>query len=326
MNCNARHADTAETALKRREERAVFSPPPPCCTDAPVKGICRPAEAVLAVWAAFLAAIAPGGVRADTPWVEESISTHATGSWSRPVLYNRTTGLAPMNGEKYVYTPNVPSTGDYVTVQMRVTFPEPNGDAGLDAGTQAGLRIVSSGTFQVWAKGGWLNVAAQGITPAFGVEYAFSFVFDYVGGTYSVAVQEPGGSWRRLASARGLQAFPLAAKGRKVEAIVFDGKADFRSLKGSQIPERPAAAVWGASGIWKEPNDSRLRPPKSGWSQPNSLWGPPESGWGQTTVVWGRRNFGGACDGGFWGRRNFDGVNQQAFCQQRKTEGVKNEH
>ena len=254
--------------------------------DAPVKGVCSLAEAVLAVWAAFLAAIAPGGVRADTPWVEESISTHATGSWSRPVLYNRTTGLAPMNGEKYVYTPNVPSTGDYVTVQMRVTFPEPNGDAGLDAGTQAGLRIVSSGTFQVWTKGGWLNVAAQGITPAFGVEYAFSFVFDYVGGTYSVAVQEPGGSWRRLASARGLQAFPLAAKGRKVEAIVFDGKADFRSLKGSYVPERPKTTLFRSPDSRRRKKSRFFGSPAVGGGKNHAFLAPRQSAEGKTMLFW----------------------------------------
>ena len=154
------------------------------------------------------AACASGAVyAADTAWVEESISTHKTGSWSRMVLYNRTTGLAPFNGKEVVYTPNTPSTGDYVTVNVRMSFSElANGDPS-DDDIQAAIHITSNNVFQVWTKPGWLDVAAQGITPVSNVEYAVQFIMDYKAGVYSVAVQDDRGEWRRLRSASGGQTF-----------------------------------------------------------------------------------------------------------------------
>ena len=56
---------------------------------------------------------------ADVPWVKESISTHATGSWTPMVLYNRSTGLAHMNGGEHTYTPNAPSSGAYVPLTVK---------------------------------------------------------------------------------------------------------------------------------------------------------------------------------------------------------------
>ena len=205
-------------------------------------------QAVRAVRAAFLAvcaAVAPGGVYgADTAWVEESISTHETGSWSQTVLYNRSTGLATFNGGEHTYVPNSPSAGDYVTLNLRMAFSEPDSGTFPGEDAQAAIRIASNGVFSVWTKTGWTDVAAQGITPVSNVEYAVSFVLDYRAGAYSVAVQDSRGDWRRLRSAAGGQSFPLAAKANALKVIEFGGKAKFRSLKGIYTPERPKTTLF----------------------------------------------------------------------------------
>ena len=61
------------------------------------------AAVVFAVAAVVLSAV--GGTRQVAPWIDEKISTAGdTGDWSRDVSYNRTTGVAKLDGE-YVFTP-----------------------------------------------------------------------------------------------------------------------------------------------------------------------------------------------------------------------------
>ena len=197
-------------------------------------------------------------------WIDENISTAGdTGEWSRDVLYERATGRAVMDGE-YVFTPNEPSAGKYVTVKVAATFPVVKGNAGPGADAQAAVKMGANG-FQVWVgkccqcenvantntnyqlelgigtgnTGNignikqWLDVAAHGVTPVAGREYELEFVFDYAARRYSVAVKDDAGAWRRLSDARGRQAFALAAKAERISSITLDGKARFRSLKGS---------------------------------------------------------------------------------------------
>ena len=231
-----------------------------------------PSAAAALAFAAFSPLSAVGGDRiaADTPWVSESISTHATGRWTPMVLYNRSTGLAHMNGGEHTYTPNAPSSGKYVTLNVRSMFNELDGGTPLADDSQAGIQIACSGTFQIWTKTGWLDVAAQGITPETNVEYSIQFILDYKAGVYSAAVQDDRGEWRRLRSARGAQSFPLGAKADTLKAITFEGKAKFRSLKGSYVPERP-----------------KMRSIRS--TESNGRLGPPTVGETNRTVVWGRR-------------------------------------
>ena len=231
--------------------------PPPTAAKTSVKAVRTPVGGILGAWTSFLtvcAACASGAVyAADTPWVEESISTHKTGSWSRMVIYSRATGLAPFNGKELVYTPNTPSTGDYVTVNVRMSFSElANGDPS-DDDAQAAIHITSNNVFQVWTKPGWLDVAAQGITPVSNVEYAVQFIMDYRAGVYSVAVQDDGGTWRLLRSAAKNYAFPLAVKGSEIKAISFEGKAQFRSLKGSYTSICPNWSGWSKSASPQAP-------------------------------------------------------------------------
>ena len=169
------------------------------------------------------------------------------------VLYNRTTGLAPFNGKEVVYTPNTPSTGDYVTVNVRMSFSElANGDPS-DDDAQAAIHITSNNVFQVWTKPGWLDVVAQGITPVSNVEYSVQFILDYKAGMYSAAVQDDRGIWRLLKTAAGFNAYPLAVKGAEIKAISFEGKAQFRSLKGSYTSICPNWSGWSKSASPQAP-------------------------------------------------------------------------
>ena len=326
--------------------------PPPLVEKTSVKDAYGPAQAACAVWTAFLAvcaAVAPECVyAADTAWVEESISAHETGSWLQTVIYSRTTGLAPFNGGEHTYVPNAPSAGDYVTLNVRFSFIELSDGTPPDEDAQASIHIASNSMFQVWTKSGWLDVAAQGITPVSNVEYAVSFVLDYKAGMYSVAVQDSKGDWRRLRSASGGQTFPLAVKANALKAITFEGKTKFRSLKGFYTPERPAAEVFepigirmgsaaevfepigirmGSAtevfepvGIRMDSNDSHLSPSEFGWGQTNSHLSPSEFGWTQTTVVYARRNLDGLKRQSFEPAGIWMGSNDRLFTKNEKQE------
>ena len=235
-------------------------------------------QAVGTAFLAVFAACAPRGVyAADTAWVEESISTHETGSWSQIVLYNRSTGLATFTGGEHTYVHDSPSAGDYVTLNVRMAFSEP--DCGTFPGedAQAAIRIASNGVFSVWTKKGWTDVAAQGISPSFDTEYGVSFVLDYRAGAYSVAVQDSKGDWRRLRSASGGQSFPLAAKANALKSIEIDGKAKFRSLKGSYTPERPKNTLFCFPDRRRRKKSRFFGSPTVGGGKNHAFWVPRQS-------------------------------------------------
>ena len=205
----------------------------------------------------------------EVAWIDESIATAGdTGEWSQDVLYERATGRAAMDGE-YVFTPNAPSAGNYVTLKVAASFPVTMGSAGPGADAQAAVKMGANG-FQIWAGGSqfiatggaggtqfiatapmttthgtmgmdaincvppaWVDVSAHGVTPVAGREYELEFVFDDAARRYSVAVKDDAGAWRRLSDARGRQAFALAAKAERISSITLDGRTRFRSLKGS---------------------------------------------------------------------------------------------
>ena len=214
----------------------------------------------------------------EVAWIDESIATAGdTGEWSQDVLYERATGRAAMDGE-YVFTPNAPSAGNYVTLKVAASFPVTMGSAGPGADAQAAVKMGANG-FQVWIGeccqcenvassnsqfpignigignwqhfhngniSTWVDVSAHGVTPVAGREYELEFVFDYAARWYSVAVKDDAGAWRRLSDARGRQAFALAAKAERISSITLDGKTRFRSLKGSHTDAKlnpvPAAS------------------------------------------------------------------------------------
>ena len=84
----------------------------------------------------------------------------------------------------------------------------------------------------------WLDVEAEGVMPAPGVEYTFRVVFNYTAGTYSVDVQD-GTEWRSLAGRDVPIApqtdFPLAASGTSIAKIRFNGDGVLRSITGEYV-------------------------------------------------------------------------------------------
>ena len=92
------------------------------------------------------------------------------------------------------------SGGNRVTMTVTAAFDAiPNEYAAPSNTSQGAIWLGTNGCFQVWtrlrqgyggqAENGWVDVEADGITPATGVDYTFRFVFDYAAKTYGVEVQ-----------------------------------------------------------------------------------------------------------------------------------------
>ena len=78
---------------------------------------------------------------------------------------------------------------------------------------------------------GWIDVAAEGVTPQTGVEYTFRFVFDYRYGTYSVSVLN-NGAYIPLVQSVNSSRFTLAVQSSCVSRVKFTGDGVFTSLLG----------------------------------------------------------------------------------------------
>ena len=169
---------------------------------------------------------------AGVGWIDErAATTGRTGSWSESVAYDSVTHAAAICDN--VFTPNAPSAGNFVTLELEAVFGGRHPADPPDATTQGGLNLGTNGCFQVLTRGGWLDVSANGIKPTGDKQYRVSFVFDYAGGKYSVSVMDGKGTWRPLKSATGAQSFPMAAPGYMLRAVHFDGCTEFTSMKGS---------------------------------------------------------------------------------------------
>ena len=93
----------------------------------------------------------------------------------------------------------------------------------------------------------WLDVAAEGITPATGVDYTFRFTFDYANRQYSVCVATtPSSSFIPLCTTDGggavVTQFPLATTGSAVSGVRFTGDGIFTSLLGEYVTVEGFAA------------------------------------------------------------------------------------
>ena len=183
-------------------------------------------------------------------WLEETMDTRlSTGAWSEPVSYD-SDGRAYLGGE-VVFTPFHASTGNVVTVETKAQFCEYTSDDVPDMTAQAAVRLSTNGCFQVWAKTGWVDVAAEGITPVSGEEYTLRTTFDYTANIYSVEVKTGLTEFTRLVgvqssssrkedsnSALQLQletptfSFPLAAVTNCISSVAFVGDTLFTSMIG----------------------------------------------------------------------------------------------
>ena len=176
-------------------------------------------------------------------WMDERASSYiTTGLWSEPVAYGA-------NGKAQLYNntfePYNASTGNVVTVEVEAQFCEVTKPVDPDATTQAAVRLVTNGCFQVWAKtgngelgtgNGWVDVAAEGVTPVDGAEYTLRTTFDYTANTYSVEIKN-NDVWLPLNSSTPNSStpnsnFPLAAATNCVTSVGFMGDTLFTSMSG----------------------------------------------------------------------------------------------
>ena len=106
---------------------------------------------------------------------------------------------------------------------------------------QGAIWLGTNGCFQVWTSGGWVDVEADGVTPATGVDYTFRFTFDYRAKTYGVEVQTGLTEFTRLREknpvnpVNPVQNFPLATTGSAVSSVRFQGDGVLTSLSGEYV-------------------------------------------------------------------------------------------
>ena len=176
---------------------------------------------------------------AEYRWLDESaLSAQWTGEWSDGIEYGD-------DGRAYLYgsnsfTPFLASTGNLVTVEFKARFDEVTIPEEPGVNAQAAVRLSTNGCFQVWTRlrqgyggqagNGWVDVAADGVTPVSGTEYTFRTILNYGERTYSVDVLSSE-QYRPLA-ASDTTSFPLASASNAVSRIAFKGETQFTSLVG----------------------------------------------------------------------------------------------
>ncbi len=195
----------------------------------------------------------------ERSWVDErAITSGLTGTWSKPIVYDRQAMKAELSGEN-MFTPSTPSDGERVTLTTTVAFDAvPIEESVLKDGEQGAIWLGVNGCFQVWTRlrqgyggqagngeqgtgNGWVDVAADGVTPATGVDYTFRIIFDYTSKTYSVDVKTGLTGFARLKEKNPVnpespvQNFPLATTATSISKVRFMGDGVFTSLLGEDV-------------------------------------------------------------------------------------------
>ena len=167
----------------------------------------------------------------DDKWLDErAAACEWTGEWSKSVKYGDD-GRAYLDGvdNEVAFTAYNASTGNVVTVETKMQFFPNKWEYEPDANVQAAVRLSTNGCFQVWTRGAWLDVAADGVTPVSGEEYTIRTTFDYTACTYSVEVND---SALELQLETPTRSFPLATVTDRVSGIAFAGDTYLTSMVG----------------------------------------------------------------------------------------------
>ena len=162
------------------------------------------------------------------------------------------------------FTPYLAATGNVVTVEVKTVLKGVELDiAGdQDGDVQAAVCLSTNGAFQVWTKtgngewgtgNGWLEVAAEGVSPVSGAEYTLRFTVDYRVGTYSVDVKTGLTGFTRLKEKVNpvnpvnpvKTSFLLACVNNRVSEVSFSGATTFTSLWGKCMKKQPRGLVLG---------------------------------------------------------------------------------
>ena len=167
-------------------------------------------------------------------WINETAETTGlTGEWSNGIAYDQTTRRAELSGEN-TFTPLLPSGGNAASLEFTAKFDALTDDlAGMDSDAQMAFCIGANGKFRLWSGGAWVDVSAEGVTPAPDVEYAVRVAFDYRAGRYSASVRDSGGTFRPLLDASGNGNFKISAEASHVGSVIMRGDCLFASLVGT---------------------------------------------------------------------------------------------
>ena len=174
----------------------------------------------------------------DLGWVDESAETASlTGTWAPAIAYDPTARKAELRGD-HAFTPDAPSGGTPVTLEVTATFDVlPEVEDVPKAGTQGAVWIGTNGCFQVWTSSGWVDVAAEGVTPQPDVDYTFRLTFDYREGTYGVEVKTGTTGFTRLKEMANpvRETFPLATSGSAISKVRLLGWGSLTSIVGEYV-------------------------------------------------------------------------------------------
>ncbi len=167
-------------------------------------------------------------------WINETADTTGlTGEWSNGIAYDQTTRRAELSGEN-TFTPLLPSGGNAASLEFTAKFDALTVDlADMDSDAQMAFCIGANGKFRLWSGGAWVDVSAEGVTPASDVEYAVRVAFDYRAGRYSASVRDSGGTFRPLLDASGNGNFKISAEASHVGSVIMRGDCLFASLVGT---------------------------------------------------------------------------------------------
>ena len=184
-------------------------------------------------------------LRHDLGWVDESAETASlTGTWAPAIAYDPATRKAELRGD-HTFTPDAPSGGTPVTLEVTATFDAiPEMEDVPRAGTQGAVWIGTNGCFQAWTSGGWVDAAAEGVTPQPDVDYTFRFTFDHKEGMYGVEVKTGSTGFTRLRETANpaREAFPLAASGSAISKVRLLGWGSLASIVGEYMVAEGFAA------------------------------------------------------------------------------------
>ena len=179
------------------------------------------------------------GVRVDKGWIyEDADFPNYTGSWNKEISYDETTHKAAIE-DGATYTASKPSAGQFVTINLALSFDGVNDDEDGYEGAKAAIRLGAGDTegtyvFQLYTTNetgtaAWLDAAASGVTPTVETDYEFTFVLDMTNKTYTATV---GGVALTVAGAETL-GFASANASDTVQSIEFTGSGKVTSITGS---------------------------------------------------------------------------------------------
>ncbi len=182
------------------------------------------------VWGVDL--VLPEPSESNLDWIDETAdTTRQTGSWSGDFAWNAETKRGGIAGQ-CEFTPTVPSGGNLVNLSVDVAIPELEDGVTPGADAITAIQIGTNGSFQVWTASGWVDVAAEGVTPTVDTDYSFSLTLDYRVKLFSLSLVD-GFSALPLAAKDGTTQFPFAVSdSTSVSSVEFVGEGTLAAIRG----------------------------------------------------------------------------------------------